>query len=229
MWIINKPSISSICSCNRGQRRRLSASLCSNELLHRPCSQPDRLEAIYLRSDPKIVPIRSNLDRVSSIWSNRDRFSCLHPPLFFWRHMFFSVGGKSIDIWQPSCHYVMAAALAVSSSFYNSLLQCLNFVLALRKIMKKEKACFAAKKLPLIPRINEPFSYWSSTSTMLSILVLAKTKNPPLLHFLAEILNTGSFSDPVYPFTLTIEWFISVRSEVDQPFCRFGLNRSRAI
>ena len=106
----------------------------------------------------------------------------------------------------------MAAALAVSSSFYNSLLQCLNFVLALRKIMKKEKACFAAKKLPLIPRINEPFSYWSSTSTMLSILVLAKTKSPPLLQFLAEILNTGAFLDSVYPFTLTIEsvYFTSI-------------------
>ena len=104
-----------------------------------------------------------------------------------------------------------------------------QFCFGFEKSEENEKACFAATKLPLIPRVNEPFSYWSSTSTMLSILELAKTKSPPLLHFLAEILNTGSFSDPVYPFTLTIEWFILVRSEVDQPFCRFGLNRSRAI
>ena len=70
---------------------------------------------------------------------------------------------------------------------------------------KKEKACFAAKKLPLIPRVNEAFSHWSSANITLSIVELIKTRSPRLLQFLAGILNSGSFPDPVYPFTLTIE------------------------
>ena len=80
-----------------------------------------------------------------------------------------------------------------------------QFCFGFEKSEEKEKACFAAKMLPLIPRVNEAFSHWSSATTTLSIMELAKTKSPRLLQFLAGILNTGSFPDPVYPFTLTIE------------------------
>ena len=87
-----------------------------------------------------------------------------------------------------------------------------QFRFGFEKSEKKEKACFVAKKFPSIPRVNDAFSHWSSATTTLSNGELAKTKSPRLLQFLAGILNTGSFPDPVYPFTRTIEsvHFISI-------------------
>ena len=78
-----------------------------------------------------------------------------------------------------------------------------QFCFGFEKSEEKEKACFAAKTVPMILRVNEAFSHWSSASTTLSISELAKTKSPRLLQFLAGILNAGS--DPVCPFKLTIE------------------------
>ena len=114
-------------------------------------TQIDILEAIYFRRDPKnsTDPFKF---RPCQFYLVQSRPVFVFTPTIFWGAPHFS-----IDIWQLSCHYVMAAALAVSLSFYNALLQCLNFVLALRRVRKMRRH---ALQLPSYPWYQELTSHF---------------------------------------------------------------------